>query len=191
MSINDYIAIFGIATFNRDFSIDYKGVYHKEGTPLNEIFNTFYNFVNYYNGEDLSNMLYSKYKLSMIDDSIKNTNEIQDYLTIDGNDYIDIMEHNRHDDICTILLPSDIPPILLIVNRFTVDDYSNSKILVMFILDQWYYCIDMLTYPQTSYIKDTTFEMEAIPNETIEIMSLPAFLTLLESLKLDVKSYYK
>ena len=60
---NGRMAIFGIGTYNRDFSIDYKAVYCDSNLSLTSVFNIFYNFANNYRGEDISDILYSKYKL--------------------------------------------------------------------------------------------------------------------------------
>lgn len=188
---NGRMAIFGIGTYNRDFSIDYKNVYCDNNLSLTAVFNIFYNFANNYRGEDISDILYSKYKLSLVDGRIKCTNELQDYITIDGETYIEAANINNdvdnNNDPYTILLPGDIPPFILITDRFSIDEYGNPKILCMFILDQWY------TYYEnnemsTLWYNNTTFEMELVPKETIDIMSFPAFLTLIEELKFELEN---
>lgn len=181
---NGRMAIFGIGTYNRDFSIDYKNVYCDNNLSLTAVFNIFYNFANNYRGEDISDILYSKYKLSLVDGRIKCTNELQDYITIDGETYIEAANINNdvdnNNDPYTILLPGDIPPFILITDRFSIDEYGNPKILCMFILDQWY------TYYENNEM--STFEMELVPKETIDIMSFPAFLTLIEELKFELEN---
>ena len=185
---NGRMAIFGIGTYNRDFSIDYKAVYCNSNLSLIEVFKLFYNFINNYKGEDISDILYSKYKLSLVDGRIKCTNEPQDYITIDGETYIEAANINNdvdNNDPYTILLPGDIPPFILITDRFSIDEYRNPKILCMFILDQWhiYYENNKLA---TMY-NDITFEMELVPKDTVDIMSFPAFLTLIEELKFEIE----
>jgi hypothetical protein len=57
----------------------------------------------------------------------------------------------------------------------------------MFILDQWhtYYENNEMS---TLWYNDTTFEMELVPKETVDIMSSPAFLTLIEELKFGLEN---
>lgn len=188
IEVVDKALLFGIGTYNRDFSIDYKGVYCSSNLSLIEVFNIFYNFANNYRGEDISDILYSKYKLSLADGRIKCTNELQDYITIDGETYIEAANINNdvdNYDPYTILLPGDIPPFILITDRFSIDEYRNPKILCMFILDQWHtYCES--NEMDTTLYNDTTFEMELVPKETVDIMSFTAFLTLIEELKFEL-----
>ena len=68
-------ALFGIGTYNRDFSIDYKGVYCSSNLSLIEVFNIFYNFANNYRGEDISDIAPIPYRNNVINNK-HNTYEV-------------------------------------------------------------------------------------------------------------------